>query len=47
MAAFGGDNADAIDAAVGLEDPADERVKALNCLEKVLPTMVQAIDRTE
>lgn len=38
-AAFGLDNADAIDAAVGQKDPVGERVKALNYLETVLATM--------
>lgn len=38
-AAFGLDNADAIDAAVGLKDPVGERVKELNYLETVLATM--------
>ncbi len=46
-AAFGLDNADAIDAAVGLKDPVGERVKALNYLETVLATIASATDRLE
>jgi hypothetical protein len=46
-AAFGLDNADAIDAAVGLKDPVGERVKALNYLETVLATTASATDRLE
>ncbi len=46
-AAFGLDNADAIDAAVGLKDPVGERVKALNYLETVLATTASPTDRLE
>jgi site-specific recombinase XerD len=46
-AAFGLDNADAIEAAVGLKDPVGERVKSLNYLETVLATKASATDRLE
>ncbi len=46
-AAFGLDNADALEAADGLKDPAAERVKALNYLETVLATTPSAADRLE
>lgn len=44
-AAFGLDNADALDAAAGLKDPAAERVRALNYLETVLAVVPAATDR--
>ena len=44
---FGLDNADAIDAAVGLKDPVGERVRALNFLETVLSVIPSANDRLE
>jgi site-specific recombinase XerD len=44
---FGLDNADAIDAAVGLKDPVGERVRALNYLETVLSVIPAATDRLE
>ncbi len=43
-AAFGLDNADALEAADGLKDPAAERVKALNYLETVLATTPSAAE---
>jgi site-specific recombinase XerD len=46
-AVFGLDNADAIDAAVGLKDPVGERVRALNYLETVLSSVPAATDRLE
>ena len=46
-AAFGLDNADAIDAAQGLKDPAQERVRALNHLATVLSVTPSATDRLE
>ena len=46
-AAFGLDNADAIDAGVGLKDPVGERVRALNYLETVLSVIPSATDRLE
>ena len=46
-AQFGLDNADAIEAAQGLEDPARERVRALNHLESVLSVNPGATDRLE
>ena len=46
-AAFGLDNADALEAAVGLKDPAAERVRALNYLETVLSVIPGATDRLE
>ena len=44
-AAFGLDNADAMDAAAGIKDPAAERVRALNYLETVLAVVPTATDR--
>ena len=44
---FGLDNADALEAAVGLKDPVSERVKALNFLETVLSVIPTAKDRLE
>lgn len=44
---FGLDNADAIDAGVGLKDPVGERVRALNYLETVLSVIPTATDRLE
>ncbi len=44
---FGLDNADAIDAAANLKDPAGERVRALNHLETVISTIPKASDRLE
>ena len=44
---FGLDNADAIDAAEGVRDPAGERVRALNFLETVLSVIPTANDRLE
>jgi site-specific recombinase XerD len=46
-ATFGLDNADAIDAAVGLKDPVAERVRSLNYLETVLSVIPTANDRLE
>jgi site-specific recombinase XerD len=46
-AAFGLDNADAIDAGAGLKDPVGERVRALNYLETVLSVIPTATDRLE
>ena len=46
-AAFGLDNADAIDAGVGLKDPVGERVRALNYLETILSVIPTATDRLE
>ena len=46
-AAFGLDNADAMDAARGLKDPAAERVRALNHLETILCVAPAASDRLE
>ena len=46
-AAFGLDNADAIDAAVGLKDPVAERVRALNYLETILAVSPSATDRLD
>ncbi len=46
-AAFGLDNADAQEAAVGLKDPVGERVRALNYLETVLSITPSATDRLE
>lgn len=46
-AAFGLDNADAIEAAAGLKDPAAERVRALNHLETILSVTPAASDRLE
>jgi hypothetical protein len=46
-AAFGLDNADAIEAGAGLKDPVGERVRALNYLETVLSTIPAATDRPE
>jgi len=46
-AAFGLDNADAIEAAVGLKDPAHERVRALNHLETILSVTPAPSDRLE
>lgn len=46
-AAFGLDNADALEAAEGLKDPAAERVKALNFLETVLAVTPTATDRLD
>ena len=46
-AAFGLDNADSIDAAEGLNDPAAERVRALNHLENILSVAPAATDRLE
>ena len=46
-AAFGLDNADAIDAAQGVKDPAAERVRALNYLETLLAVKPTATDRLE
>src|SRR5450830_1230120 len=46
-AAFGLDNADAIEAAIGLKDPAAERVRALNHLETILSVTPAASDRLE
>jgi site-specific recombinase XerD len=46
-AAFGLDNADAQEAAVGLKDPVAERVRALNYLETILSVVPTAVDRLE
>ncbi|MEO7105097.1 MAG: tyrosine-type recombinase/integrase [Rhodoferax sp.] len=46
-AAFGLDNADAQEAAVGLKDPVAERVRALNYLETILSVIPTATDRLE
>lgn len=46
-AEFGLDNADAIEAADGLKDPASERVRALNHLESILSVSPAAADRLE
>lgn len=46
-AAFGLDNADAQEAAVGLKDPAGVRVRALNHLETILSIVPTASDRLE
>ena len=46
-AAFGLDNADAIDAGEGLKDVVAERVRALNFLETVLSVIPAATDRLE
>jgi site-specific recombinase XerD len=46
-AAFGLDNADAIEAAEGLKDPAQERVRALNHLDNLLSITPTAADRLE
>ncbi len=46
-AAFGLDNADAIDAGVGLKDAVGERVRALNYLETILSVIPTATDRLE
>ncbi len=46
-AAFGLDNADAIDAAVGFKDPVAERVRALNHLATLLAVTPAARDRLE
>ena len=46
-AAFGLDNADALEAAHGLKDPAAERVKALNFLETVLSVTPAPTDRLD
>jgi site-specific recombinase XerD len=46
-AAFGLDNADAIDAGEGLKDAVAERVRALNFLETVLSVIPAATDRLE
>jgi site-specific recombinase XerD len=46
-AAFGLDNADAIEAGAGLKDPVGERVRALNYLETILSTIPAATDRLE
>lgn len=47
QAAFGLDNADAIDAAHGIKDPVGERVRALNHLETLLSVTPAATDRLE
>lgn len=44
---FGLDNADAIEAAADLKDPAGERVRALNFLETVLSVFPTATDKLE
>ena len=44
---FGLDNADALDSATGLKDPAGERVRALNYLAAVLSVTPAASDRLE
>src|SRR5450830_693544 len=44
---FGLDNADALEAAAGLKDPAGERVRALNYLATVLSVIPAATDRLE
>ncbi len=44
---FGLDNADALDSATGLKDPAGERVRALNYLAAVLSVTPAATDRLE
>ena len=46
-AAFGLDNADAQEAAVGVKDPVAERVRALNYLETILSVIPTAVDRLE
>lgn len=46
-AAFGLDNADAIEAAEGIRDPAAQRVKALNYLETLLATNPSEVDHLE
>jgi site-specific recombinase XerD len=46
-AAFGLDNAEAIDAGVGFKDPVGERVRALNYLETILSVIPTATDRLE
>jgi site-specific recombinase XerD len=46
-AAFGLDNADAIDAAAEFKDPVGERVRALNHLETMLSIIPAATDRLE
>ncbi|MDO8767703.1 MAG: phage integrase family protein [Burkholderiaceae bacterium] len=46
-AAFGLDNADAIESAAGLKDPVAERVRALNHLETILAVTPAATDRLE
>lgn len=46
-AAFGLDNAEAIEAAEGLKDPAQERVRALNHLDNLLSISPTAADRLE
>ena len=46
-AAFGLDNADAIEAGAGLKDAVGERVRALNYLETVLSSIPAATDRLE
>ncbi|HAL40208.1 MAG TPA: hypothetical protein DCP03_19740 [Polaromonas sp.] len=46
-AAFGLDNADALEAAEGLKDPAQERVRALNHLDNLLSVTPKASDRLE
>jgi site-specific recombinase XerD len=46
-AAFGLDNADAIEAAQGIKDPPAQRVKALNYLETLLAVTPSATDRLE
>ena len=46
-AAFGLDNADALEAAVGLKDPVGQRVRALNHLETLLSVRPTATDRLE
>lgn len=46
-AAFGLDNADAIEAAEGVKDPAAQRVKALNHLETLLASNPRPDDRLE
>lgn len=46
-ASFGLDNADALDAAVGLKDPMAERVRALNHLETLLAVRPLATDKLE
>ena len=46
-AAFGLDNADAQEAAVGVRDPVTERVRALNYLETILSVVPTAVDRLE
>jgi hypothetical protein len=46
-AAFGLDNADAIEAGIGFQGPGGERVRALNYLETVLSVIPTATDRLE